>query len=238
MKKISRYLYLWTVAFVQFVTFESLSAGFSVAQAQPQGQDDVVLPDKAPKVLQNRYFLKALRPELSVTLGIIANEAYAKTYSAAGRLGLFVTENLGLETGFTKYFTDESPDLKALRGIENCDTNNVCKSIEPDFVTLKSQVDVLGLFSPIYGKINFMDLGIVYSDIYFAGGAAFLQTSQGKKTSLIVGIGQRFYFAKSASVRFDVRDVVLQEERTNLGTKKKSFRHAWSVQGGISLFVL
>jgi outer membrane beta-barrel protein len=201
-------------------------------------QEDVLTPDKAPKVLQNRYFLKGLRPEVSVTFGVIANEAYAKTNSLAGRLGLFVTENLGIETGFTKYFVEESADLKALKSIKYCDANNVCKTVEPDLVTLKSQIDALAVFSPIYGKINFLNLGIIYSDIYFTGGVGFLKTSQGAKTSAIFGIGQRFYFAKVASFRIDVRDIIFKEERFNFGNKKTSLRNAWSVQGGVSLFLL
>ena len=91
--------------------------------------------------------------------------------------------------------------------------------------------------APIYGKINLFDLLILYSDIYVSAGLGSLQTNQGSKTPFIFGVGQRFYFAKRFNVRIDAWDHVFEQERENLGAKKKSIKHAWTVTLGASVFL-
>jgi outer membrane beta-barrel protein len=194
--------------------------------------------EKPPMVLQNRYFLKAFRPEVNVYGGSVQNEAYSQTWAAGARLGMFFTETIGAEYGFNRYFSKDSADLNALQKLQYCnDAKTKCKSPEPSFnrLTQSHQFDIT--FAPIYGKVNFMDLGIVYSDIYANLGFVLQGTEQGNKKAAQVGVGQRFYFAKSYNIRIDAQDFIFSETRQNLESSKTTIRNALVLSLGFSAFL-
>jgi hypothetical protein len=199
-----------------------------IAVAKPEKTDSSeskdALTEKPPMVLQNRYFLKALRPELNVFGGSVQNEAYSKTWAAGGRLAMFFTETLGAEYAFTKFISADSADLKALQKLSYCnDKKTKCTSPEPSFNRLTQSHDFSVTFAPIYGKVNFMDLGIVYSDIYANLGFSL--------------VGQRFYFAKSYNIRIDGQDKIFAETRENLGKTSTKIRNALVLSIGFSAFL-
>jgi outer membrane beta-barrel protein len=195
-------------------------------------------------VLQNRFFLKKMRPEVNLFGGQVLNEPYSQTWMLGGRAGVFLTETLGAEYTFTSFSAKDSEDLKALRKIKYCKDQKVAgaqcvlTNTEPSFVRLKGGHTLTGTFAPIYGKVNLMEGYILYSDIYANIGAGILSTSQGSKNAFVVGFGQRLYFAESFNVRIDAVDHIFQEERDNLGKTQKSTRHAWTVSLGVSAFLL
>lgn len=192
------------------------------------------------RVLQNRYFLKALRPEISVFGGSVLNESYSSTYSYGARAGLFLTEYLGVEYTYSGFSASDSTDLKAIKNFEYCPVDKPCTEkmyLEPSFTRLKSSHAGVITFAPIYSKISLFSKAILYSDIVFSIGGAQVKTDQGSKTAIVGGIGQRFYFAKSFNVRFDATDHIFEETRINKGVSKKSTRHAWVVSLGASAFL-
>lgn len=215
------------------VSFVNLVAHASEARAQ---DDDLSTP---VKVLQNRYFLKAMRPEVSLFGGTVLNEAYSKTYAYGARVGNFFTEYFGLDYAYTRFTSQDSADLNAIRAVEYCSDVN-CeqkKRLEPSFVRLESAHSVLATLAPIYSKTSLFSQYILYSDIYFSAGVAQLSTSQGNKTAFVGGFGQRFYFAKSFNIRLDGWDHIFTEERQTLNGTKSSTRHAWVVALGVSAFL-
>lgn len=201
--------------------------------------DEEVLPLPPVKVLQNRFFKKALRPEVSGFVGAALNESYTRTFAVGARLGFFFNEWVGVDYTFTQFEVEDSADLKALRSIiVYSDAEKAERTrIEPAFVSLESLHALTGTLAPVYGKINLFDAMILYSDIYFSAGVGLLQTSQGEKFPLIFGVGQRFYFAKRYNLRIDAWDNAFEQERENLGEKKVSTKHAWVVSLGLSAFL-
>ncbi len=220
-----------------------MCAGFALASFQFMNSalaaNEELLPPPPVKVLQNRFFNKALRPEFSIFAGTLLSESYTETTSFGLRAGFFFTEWVGLDYAYTTFQVSDSPDLEALRNIEVY--NNKPKQervlIEPSYVSLKNLHSLLATLAPIYGKINVFDLMILYSDIYFSAGTGILQTNQGSKKPLILGVGQRFYFAKRFNLRIDAQDQIFQQVRENLGQEKKSIKHAWTVSCGLSVFL-
>ncbi len=221
------------VAFI-FAFSLFVHSGHALAQ---DGKRDEVLPPPPVKVLQNRFFKKALRPEVSGYLGTALNEAYTKTFALGARLGFFFNEWIGADYTFTHFDVENSADLKALRSIRVFDDEQKLTTIEPSFVSLNSLHALTATVAPIYGKINLFDFMILYSDIYFSAGSGLLSTSQGDKVPLILGVGQRFYFAKRFNARIDAWDHVFEQERENLGEKTKSTKHAWVISFGLSAFL-
>lgn len=225
--------------------FLACSILFSISVAHAQSGEAPL--NEPVKVLQNRYFIKSWRPEVSVFGGQVLNEAYTSTTAYGARAGLFVTEWLGLEYSYTKYKAKDSADKEAINSIKYCNPSDPdcgkpgakLKVLNPSFNTLESSQSFWFTIAPVYGKINLLDMYILYSDIYAIAGASFLKTApQGDVTSFTVGVGQRFYFAQNFSLRVDAWDNIYQEERQVLENKvTKTTKNSWTVTVGLSAFI-
>lgn len=187
---------------------------------------------KSVAVLQNRFFLKAWRPELGVLAGTVTNEAYTDTRTRGLRLGVFVTEWVGLETQYILTAVSDSADRKALNKKIYRDRNDPSKLVSADAEVnpVKSMQDFVAIAAPLYGKVNILDIALVYVDIYGSLGLSRVATEQGQKTALAVGGGQRFYWGERWSTRLDFRNRSYTETRA--GTSSR--RNAWTVDLGVS----
>ena len=186
-------------------------------------------------ILQNRYFLKALRPELGLSGGAFVNEAYTDTYFFGYRMSLFINEWLGIELQSLQTDVSDSDDRKALNKLQyqKIGTNEVV-SPDPDINAIHGSQDVNFILAPFYGKLNFLDSIIIYSDLYLTAGLSKVDTDQGVISSMNWGAGQRFYWKKSISFRFEFKDRIYVEKRAG----EDYTRHAYSVDLGMSYFIL
>ena len=224
------------LGFIFFLIFSNFSQAMELPPDQIRGERAV----KPVSVLQSRYFLKALRPEIGLLYGPILNEAYLDTYKHGFRTGMFLSEWFGLEAQFIETTRSSSDDKKALDKLEFKDKNWQCGDpetivrVHPEINPIMQMIDFNIALAPFYGKINLLDFLIVYSDIYFSFGGSLVKTGQGDKTAMILGVGQRFYLYRSLSLRIDFRDHILQEKRSG----KTTTRHVTSVDFGISYLFL
>jgi len=191
---------------------------------------------KPVAVLQSRYFLKAWRPEIGVMGGQLLNEAYTSTNIAGGRLSFFISEWIGFEGQYLRSTIQDSADRKALnklkfKPIDDPDPNKIVTP-DPEINAVHRMIDFNLVAAPFYGKLNFLDWLILYTDIYFTFGGSKVSTDQGEKNAVLFGIGERFYIGESWSLRVDVRDRVFKETRAF----ETSTRNLWSVDFGLSFF--
>jgi outer membrane beta-barrel protein len=191
---------------------------------------------KSIAVLQNRYFLKAWRPELGIMVGSITNEAYTDTKTHGLRLGIFMNEWVGLETQYIRTTVKDSADRKALNQKQYRDRNDPSKIVSPDAEVnpIHAIQDFVVIGAPLYGKMNILDLALVYVDLYGSLGLSRVATDQGTKTALAVGGGQRFYWGDRWTSRLDFRNRSYTETRG--GTTSR--RNAWTVDVGLSCLFL
>lgn len=224
----------FSIIFVTLLVFaQTLSAaGLDLDPEELRGTST----KKPVAVLQNRYFLKAWRPEVGLLLGTITNEAYTDTKIHGLRLGVFVNEWVGVESQFIRTTVKDSADRKALNQKTYRDVNDQNKYVSADAEVnpIHSIQDFVAIAAPLYGKVNILDLGIVYVDIYGAAGFSRVETDQGAKTAIAIGGGQRFYFAQRWSARLDFRDRTYIETRGGSSTR----RNAWTVDLGLSVLFL
>ena len=173
-------------------------------------------------VVQNRFFHKSFRPELSINVGLILNEAYLNSITYGANLGFFFNEYLGIRTNYFKTSVSDSNDKKALNSMRyRHRTEDKMVSVNPDVVKINSGWDIEGEFSPFYGKLNILDKLIVYSDIYLSLGMGRISIDKSfedengngdyvsesfSKLSFNLGLGQRFYIKQSMAVRIEVKD--------------------------------
>jgi outer membrane beta-barrel protein len=199
--------------------------------------------DLGVKVVQNRYFIKQFRPEIGIFAGRFLNEAYTKTDTVGIRANFFFTEWFGLEVQGLNTSISDTEDLKALKQLSFRELDSeriVYPNPEINRIHATKEVNLVGV--PFYGKLNFFDLLIVYTDLYLTAGATQVLTDQRvgpeklvqKKelTGGSIGAGIRFFILKSASFQIDFRDRIYEEMRNS----KKNSKHALSVDFGLSYF--
>lgn len=183
---------------------------------------------KPVSVLQNRFFLKNLRPEFGLIGGSLLNEAYTDTKSFGVRLGMFFSEWVGAEVQYIRTSVADSADRRALNtmkfwkipGAGDATAGNEVVTVDPEVNPVHQMTDVSVIAAPFYGKLNLMNKLIVYSDLYLSAGISQVGTDQGDKTAFSYGAGQRFYLYDSWSVRLDFRTRSYTEQRSGQETRK------------------
>jgi outer membrane beta-barrel protein len=219
-------------AFAAIVALFSASAafGFDLDPSEIRGKSS-----KEPvTVLQNRYFLKQYRPEVGFSVGMIMDEAYLDTQTYGVRAGLFVNEWLGFEVQSLKTAVSDSDDRKALNRLKyrpitgggdatDAGGEDVTVSPDPEVNAIHSMTDFNAIAAPFYGKLNLMNKAIIYTDLYVTAGMTRLETDQGDKNGMALGIGERFYIGKAWSVRIDFRDRIFTETRAGEETRKNCY---------------
>lgn len=199
-------------------------------------------------VLQNRYFLKTTRPEFGFIVGSLLDEAYLNTTTYGVRSGFFTSEWLGFEVQMVRTNVSDSDDRRALNKLKyrplNDEDNSgnavptdgtqteVTVTPDPEVNAIHGMTDFHTIVAPFYGKLNFLNKWIVYTDLYISGGISRVETDQGDKNSFTLGAGERFYIGKAWSVRFDFKDRIFTETRAGQTTRK----HSYSVDLGASYF--
>ena len=185
-------------------------------------------------ILQNRYFTKTMRPEIGVSAGSFVNEAYTETVKVGVHASLFINEWLGFEYQNVQTNVSDSDDRKALNQLRyrRLDSSDVV-SPDPEINRIHGSNDLSVIVAPFYGKINLIDSLIIYSDLYLSSGISRVDTDQGALNSVSWAAGQRFYYKKNISFRFEVRDRIYRENRAG----DDYTRHAYSVDFGMSYFL-
>jgi outer membrane beta-barrel protein len=187
---------------------------------------------KPVAVLQNRFFLKALRPEFGILYGSILNESYTKTTLIGVRTGMFLNEWVGAEAQFIKAGVQDSDDRKALNELRYRKFDDPDKTVTPDpeVNRISGITEVSAIAAPFYGKLSLLDWTIIYTDLYGTLGLSRVSTDQGSKSAISFGGGIRTYWASNWSTRLDFRDRTYTEIRGGQETRK----HAWAVDFGLS----
>jgi outer membrane beta-barrel protein len=191
-------------------------------------------------VLQNRYFLKTLRPEVGFILGSMINEAYTDTRAIGVRAGVFWSEWFGVEYQFLGTQIKDTPDRAALntlkyRPLEPSPENaDLVVSPDPEVNPIHRIDDLNFIVAPFYGKLNLLGRHIIYSDLYLTAGFSRVLTDQRAHPAFSWGAGQRFYFSEHWSIRLDFKDRMYQETRAH----KQSNKNAYSFDFGASYFFL
>ncbi|RZA16041.1 MAG: outer membrane beta-barrel domain-containing protein [Proteobacteria bacterium] len=220
------------LTFAALVTFPAYLGAIDLKPEEVRGKGT----QSPVTILQNRYFLKTYRPELGVAYGVITNEAYTDTKLTGFRLGLFFTEWLGVEVQSFDANAKDSDDLKALKRLRYRKFDDVNVEVHPDpqVNRVKGIVDATVVVAPFYGKLNFADWLIIYSDLYLTGGISKVDTNQGSLNAFTYGVGQRFYWQKSLSFRVDFKSRMYTEKSNE---NKDHNKVAYSVDFGLSYFL-
>lgn len=197
--------------------------------------------ERSISVLHNRFFKKRFRPELGLFAGTITNEAFLDTFLFGVRASIFVSEWFGLDIQYASVTNSDSRDFDAIQMQEfdvlDVETSRVkTERVDVHRNRVSTIIEGSAVMTPFYGKLNFFDLAIIYTDIYGSIGIGSVNTDQGNKIAPNFGFGIRLYLYKFLSLRVDVKDRFWNE--TNQFTDEDFLRQSWSVDAGVSVFFL
>jgi len=227
-----------------FVLLVSMSQGFHFNafsadnRAAPPSQDEgesvnvdairkkywVVGDQTKLGVVQNRMYTKAERFELGFYGGFLSGDPFWNTYDMGGLLGYHLSEHYSIKANYWKSFNSSSSARDKFLLRTGIDTNS---NLVESFYSLELAI------APIYGKLNFFDVSIIYYDIHFPIGLGMMDTQNGRYLAPYLGIGNRIFLSHSFALGLDYRWVIYKEdliEKVDPATRGKLIesRTVWS----------
>jgi outer membrane beta-barrel protein len=126
-----------------------------------------------PNVIQNKFFLKSNRFEISPVAGYVPNNSFVNSYVGGVLLNYHFTEEIGAEgailyspnTGDVKGLTTTLLDI-ASQGSEGGEAVNFQQPLD----RLQLGANFGARWAPVYGKINLVGEGVLNFDVYGTAG--------------------------------------------------------------------
>ena len=147
-------------------------------------------------VIQRRFLPKTNRFEASLVGTIATNNAFVNMNGAALKAAYFFKEKYGLEFTYMFINSQERTITENLLNVQQIQTSS--------FVEPKNYMGLSFKWSPIYGKVAWLDNRIVPFDIYFTPGFGMTKTALGKsEMTASLGFGQNFGLSKNWAIRWD-----------------------------------
>lgn len=152
---------------------------------------------KQVSVIQKRYLPRTGRFQAYVGPSMTLNDPWFNVMGASLKLGYNFSETWGIEGNYSFMSTDKTMALKELSKENNITTEN--------FVYVKNYYTLGVNWTPLYGKMTWLNEKIVYYDIYFnaAFGGTEIQTGDVQDT-LSLSTGQIFSITKAYAFRWDL----------------------------------
>jgi outer membrane beta-barrel protein len=188
-------------------------------------------------VVQNRFFLKEGRFELSGVGGYVPNNPMVQRFSGGFLTAYHLNEKFAAE-GAVMYFPDlGGNDLKGLtqKLVEIANSRSSGGTFEQPVEKMMLGATVAARWSPIYGKINLLGENVLNFDLYFTGGLGMISTKQyfvsadsdgtiqlefvknNVHPPVTVGLGTNFFLNQSLAVKLDVRSMIYRAQAPNYG---------------------
>ena len=147
-------------------------------------------------VIQKRYLPRTQRFEFFIGPTLVLNDAFFMNFGGNGRLAYHFSERYGIEANGTYLSTNErqvTTDLREKRAVRT-----------RSFVTPQTYMGLDFKWSPVYGKMTWMNRKITPFDQYFSLGIGMTGTNQNtSEATLHIGTGQIFAQTKGIAWRWD-----------------------------------
>lgn len=158
-------------------------------------------------VIERRFLPKTKRWEFSGSLLGTINNPFFTNMGAGLRGGYYFQEKFGVEAMYFFVSSNERSVTDNLRTKRNVKTESL--------VTPKGYFGADFKWTPMYGKMTFMNKRIVPFDFYFSAGVGMTNTDQGNsEPTLHLATGQAFALSKKMAVRWDLSWNLYQAKTT------------------------
>lgn len=147
-------------------------------------------------VINRRFLPKTSRFEFFPNFGIILNDAFFTSVDYGARLAYYFSEKYGLELNAQFMSTQNRlvTDELFQRGVTT-----------QSLATAQSFYGLDFKWTPIYGKMGWLNRSIIPFDFYFSIGGGITKTNQGTQPPTVhLGGGQLFALNKWLAIRWDI----------------------------------
>lgn len=184
-------------------------------------------------VVQNRMYTKANRVEFGLFGGFLSGDPFWSTYDLGGLLGYHFSEFVSIKANYWKSYNSSSSARDKFLLRTGVDTNS---NLVEQFYSLEMA------FAPIYGKLNFFDVSIIYYDVHFPVGLGMMDTESGRYLAPYIGVGNRIFLSHSVALGIDYRWIIYKEdllEKVDPATRGRLIetRTVWSSTVHFGLFI-
>jgi outer membrane beta-barrel protein len=169
----------------------------------PFSEKDVALGDKV-KAVQRKGFLKRGRFEVAPVFALTVNDAFYQKFGGGLRLAYNIHDSFAVAV---RGVTFRQPEFSSPRSwqpapirTDNAREGKIAFGGQLLASQIYDQVMLDGIWSPIYGKVAFLDRHIVHFDVYLAAGFGLVWTattepprSEKPPFATDLGGGMRFY---------------------------------------------
>lgn len=206
---------------------DSDEAAEATAQSRRRRQPFKTLAQRIPSV-SHRAVTKAKRAELSAQLGLSLTDPFYRYVSPGVQARYHFDEMWAVGAMFDYEGAVSTP----LTIVSRSD-----KATKADLNHPNLMVGVEGIWSPIYGKINWMAENVSHFDMYLSVGVGFMALHQGGTLAGTFAIGQHYFISPLTAFKIEIREELYgmaRDPQASSGSKLESLLMA-SV--GVSFFV-
>jgi outer membrane beta-barrel protein len=199
------------------------------AQCVDEALKEQLIGERAYRGVVPRLIKKALRHEVSAMGGWFAGDLSDGAPAYGGAYTFHFTEDLGLEASYLRtreHFTLLDAIISRQQGLVGL-TKGQNEPVQFFMGNL--------IWSLAYGKVRWMGGGISRYDFYLALGGGATVEPDDKGLTGSGGFGMKFYLTEWLALRWDVRDLVHQQKRVQLGVEKVV--NDVTATGGLSVFI-
>lgn len=154
-------------------------------------------PNKSVTVVQQRTVDRQWRNEFSLGYNnVIGGDAYLQTQMLNLDYHLHINPHWSVGLSYFSAYNKLSNEGQYLISVDG---------LVPEVDEPRSGYELVGNFSPIYGKINFFDLGVIQFDIYGLASFGNIQLKSGETNTYSVGAGFGLWISQYITTRFEIR---------------------------------
>lgn len=181
---------------------------------------------KQVSVIQKRYLPRTDRFQFFAGPTLTLNDPWFNVFGGTLRAGYNLREAWGLEVGYTFLSSDKTQALREL--------NDENRTAAENIVEAKGYYNIDLNWTPLYGKMTWLNQKILYYDTYFSlgFGGTEIQTGDSQAT-LHLGFGQIFSMSKKMAFRWDLSWNLYEAEQ--IDNTQGSFNNVF-LSAGVSFF--
>lgn len=167
-------------------------------------------PDKDIEVVQNRTVDRRWRNEFSFGYNnVLGGDAYLQTQTLNLDYHLHITPRWTVGLSYFNAYNKLTREGEFLIEKDN---------LVPDIDQPESGYEFLGNFAPIYGKVNFFNMGVLQFDIYALATYGMIKLKSGETSTYSIGAGLGLWISQHLTSRIEIRQRTYEAQRFGGGT--------------------
>lgn len=163
-------------------------------------------PEQKLRVVQKREVDRHLRLEAGVNYGLVSGgDPYTSTNNLGANLDFHITPRWSIGARYYKSYNQLSSEgQRVFNDASQRAANGEDLTAPATDYPIDTTLAVIN-FYPIYGKLNFFDLGVSQFDIYTLLGYGQVRLATGSTSTFTAGGGMAIWLAQHVSSRLEVR---------------------------------